>query len=166
MTTTTYASRIATTRPARPGTTSYVLVRDEHADAAQGNMPRLDALCPTAFMGYGVAETQAIEAWVGHRLVGRALVARQQLAGPPLRGVYRIHGVAVDEPGDVTGLIEQAIGYAAAQGGRLLWGHTHLGAVDIWRRCGFAIAGPPVSALDGGVRALMTRRLTSADAVS
>lgn len=166
MTTTTYASRIATTSPVRRGTTSYALVRDDHAGAAHRDTLRLDAPCQSALMGYGIAEAQTIEAWVGHRLAGRASVARQQLAGPPLRGVYRIHGVAVDELGDGPALIEQAIGYAAAKGGRLLWCHTHLGTVDVWRRCGFTIAGPPVAALDGGVRVIMTRRLTPADAVS
>lgn len=166
VTTTTYASRIGTAEPARRGAASYTLVMDEHADAAQGEMLRLDAPCQSALMGYGVAEAQTIEAWVGHRLAGRAAVARQQLAGPPLRGVYRIHGVAVYEPGDGPGLIEQAIGYAVAKGGRLLWCHTHLGTVDLWRRCGFAIAGPPLAAPGGGVRVLMTRRLTPADTAS
>lgn len=143
------------------------------ADALRDDMVLLDEpFQATAAAPLGTGDTQTFGARVGQQLVGAASVSRQQPPGPPMRGFYRIHGVAVPSPvrghGYETGLIEHCTKYAAANGGRTLWARVPLDTVDVWRQAGFAIAGPPLASKSATgsktVWALMMRRLAPTDA--
>ena len=136
-----------------------------HSDITRLDEPNLDT-------GAAPYDTWTIGARIDEQLAGLASVSRQQPPGPPMRGFYRIHQVAVRAAdrghGYATGLIERCIRYAAANEGRTLWSRVPLDTVDLWRRCGFAIAGPPAATKSTtgskSVWVLMTRRVAPADA--
>lgn len=139
-------------------------------DLMRDGLVRLDAphpaIAPVA--NDADADSRTFRARGGHSVIGVASVSHRQPPGPPLRGVHHTYGVAarVTERGSGAGLsvIERCIAHAAANGGCALWCHAPLAAVDVWRRLGFAIAGPPVAARGGDSGVPMVRRLTSADA--
>lgn len=165
--------------PNTPTPGQALLLIDEHDgpsrdgqdwdDLIRDGLVRLDAPHPAITPATNDADaSRTFCARVGQAVIGVASVSHRQPPGPPLRGVYHIYGVAarVTERGSGAGLsvIERCIAHAAANGGRTLWCHAPLAAVDAWRRYGFAIAGPPVAARGDSVGVPMVRRLTSADA--
>jgi hypothetical protein len=110
-------------------------------------------------MSCGDAAACHIGAWVEEELVGVATVTRQLPPGPPMRGFFHISRLAVRDPHDSVALIDRCVAFAAAHAGRTLWVRVPLDAVDIWRGCGFSIAGEPLRGRNGGAAVLMVRRI-------
>lgn len=151
----------------------YARLREEEVGALHSDMARLDEpYWDVAEMRCAGAGTWSVGARAGGQWVGVASICRQQPPGSRVRGFVRIHGVAVratDWGQDcATGLIERGLRYIASQGGRTVWCPVPLDTIHIWRRCGFAIAGPPAAtrSAKGGkhVWVLMMRRLALARA--
>jgi ribosomal protein S18 acetylase RimI-like enzyme len=146
---------------------------EEEVGALHRDMVRLDEpYWDVAKMRCDGAGTWTVGARVGGQWVGVASICRQQPPGSPVRGFFRIHGVAVRATdrgqGCATGLIERCLRHIASKGGRTVWCPVPLDTIHIWRRCGFVIAGPPAAtrSANGGKRVwvLMMRRLALARA--
>ena len=151
-----------------PAGRSYAGTIYQRGGASHDSLEHLDEPHPAiAWTPGGDDAARTFRLQVEQEVVGIASVSRQLPPGPPMRGVYRIHDVAVRGAGpgrdNGAGVIERCIAHAAANGGRTLWCHATLAAVDIWRRHGFSLAGPPAIGRDGVVGVFMVRRLTPAD---
>lgn len=133
----------------------------------RANLPdatmRLDEPFACTVMNWSSEEAWVVGAWEESRLVGTATVTREQIAGPPMRGVYRVCETAVSTDCDSIGLIEQCIAYVAANGGRSLWCHVPLSATNVWGECGFTMAGEPLGSRNSGVSMLMMRTVMPSD---
>jgi hypothetical protein len=105
---------------------------------------------------------KTIVAGRGRELAGAAFVTRRSPPGPPLRGAYYVETLPASGAEEV---LAHCIAWVARQGGRRLWSYVPLVAVDAWRRCGFAIAGPP-QRLSGDVGMLMVRAVDRAERLS
>ncbi len=108
------------------------------------------------------AGAKTIVAWRNAELAGAAFVSRRCPPGPPLRGVYHVETLPAD-PFGAEEVLARCIAYVTRQGGCRLWSYVPLAAVDAWRCCGFAIAGPPLRLRGGEVGMLMVWAIDRAE---
>jgi GNAT superfamily N-acetyltransferase len=146
----------------------YGRLTGEDFEALHGKAVRLDEPHrDDADLACDGEDAWTIGARVGGQWVGIASVSPRQPPGPTMRGFFHIHRIAVraTERGEgcAMGLIERCMRHAASRGGRTVWCRVPLDTIDLWQRCGFAIAGPPSATrhADGNKRiwVIMLRQL-------
>ena len=84
--------------------------------------------------------------------IGHAVLPSWRLRGMATRADARSSGVG-------TALLGRAIGYVAGQGGRVLWCHARLPAVNFYARAGFRTYGVPWEEPDIGPHVVMWRSM-------
>lgn len=147
-----------------PTSCVYSTGTSEDIDGLPEGMMRLDAPSHAMCMSWDSQSPWSVSARIGSRLVGVATVTREHLAGPPMRGMYRMAGTAASTRDDGIGVIKHCIASVAADGGSTLWCLVPLHATGVWRECGFAMAGEVLRAHDGGAAVMMVRTIVPADA--
>ncbi|MDL1902136.1 GNAT family N-acetyltransferase [Anaerolineae bacterium CFX9] len=107
-------------------------------------------------------------ALVGVGSVRQALPPEQyQQPGDDLRSAWQIRGMAVSEEmrgrGVGMGILHALIGWAAQQGGTLIWCNARTPALSLYRRAGFATRGDEFYPPHIGPHYFMARVLTNED---
>lgn len=125
---------------------------------------RLDVPTHRPVIHWDAEDTWVVGGRAGSTLVCLSAVAKEQLPGPPMRGIYRMSETRACTTSDGVDMIHHCIAQVAANGGRTVWCLAPLDAVGVWQQCGFALAGEPLRARERQVAVVMMRAIVPSDA--